>query len=108
MKDSTRSKGHVVYRCYGADDRLVYVGMTSLTLGTRMCHHAIDNPAVVEQTARIETTPYPDRASAAEAESRAIDAEGPLLNIRRGAPYDSDWAELQAAIDSLPSAGGTR
>lgn len=107
MKDSTRTKRHLVYRCYDAADRLVYVGMTSLPMRQRMSMHRIKNAAVTERTTRIDTTVYADRASAAEAESRAIDAESPLLNVRRGAAYEADWDDLAAAVMSLPSVSGS-
>lgn len=103
MKPSTRDQRHVVYRCYDADDRLVYVGMTSLPLHRRMNVHDVKNPAVTATSVRVECSDYPDRFSASLAESRAIDTEGPLLNIRRGAAYDHGWDELAAAVNSLPS-----
>lgn len=105
MKSSTRTAPHVVYRCYDADDVLIYVGMTSMPLRRRMAAHEIKNPAVASRTVRIETERFPDRASAARAESVAIDRERPLLNVRRGADYEVSWDELVAAANSLPGSG---
>lgn len=100
------SKPHRVYRCYDADDTLIYVGATCLTLDKRMAVHAKKNPEVVRQSARVEVTEYPDRDSALEAESRAIDTEHPTLNIRRGKAYEPTWGELVAAASRIPGANG--
>jgi hypothetical protein len=106
MKPSTHSKPHVVYRCYDVEDRLIYVGMTSLAWANRFRTHQHRNPRVAEQTRRVTFEQHPDRPSAARAESIAIDTEAPLLNVRRGADYDPDFAELAAAVSALPSLGG--
>lgn len=101
MKTSTRFAAHVVYRCYDADGRLIYVGMTSLPLDRRFDVHEVKNPAVASDTARVVVTDYPDRASAAEAESRAIDTEHPAYNIRRGADYEPTTDELADALGRI-------
>lgn len=104
MKAATRTAAHIVYRCYDADERLIYVGMTSLPLSRRFKAHEIKNPAVVADAARVVVTDYPDRAAAAEAESRAIDAENPAYNIRRGAAYEPSADELRSAAMAIPGA----
>lgn len=75
---------HVVYRCYDADNRLLYIGCTQ-DLTARMQVHECDstNPASVELIKRldlVEYEEYPDRATARQAEREAITAEAPLLN----------------------------
>lgn len=97
MKTSTRTVAHKVYRCYDEADRLIYVGMTSLPLARRFDVHEHKNPRVSADTVRVESTDYPDRISAAEAEGRAIDTERPLYNIRRGAAWEPTEDELREA-----------
>lgn len=69
MKPATRTLPHKVYRCFDADDRLIYVGMTSLPLERRFRVHRAKNPRVAAETTRVEVANYPSRSAAAEAES---------------------------------------
>jgi hypothetical protein len=79
----------VVYRFYDDEDQLVYVGCTN-SVERRMAEHFPPrSPAGGwwAEVARVETTtPYPDRRSGTEAESRAILTEGPLYNDLRVVP----------------------
>ena len=76
---------HVVYRCYDAADRLLYVGCTH-DINGRMNVHASSwgNPASAAlnmRMARYETEEHPDKATARAAERQAIHDEAPLLNL---------------------------
>jgi excinuclease UvrABC nuclease subunit len=101
MKPATRTLPHKVYRCFDADGRLIYVGMTSLAIEQRFRVHRAKNPQVATDTARVEIAHYRSRSEAAEAESRAIDTERPLYNIRRGAPWEPTKDDLRAAADMV-------
>lgn len=77
-----------LYRFYGADDVLLYVGITD-HLGTRWSNHARTKPwwaDVQRQTAEWHET----RAAAEEAERTAIRDEAPLWNIN-----SSPWEAVQ-------------
>lgn len=68
-----------LYRFYGENDALLYVGITD-HLGTRWHNHARKKPwwpEVRRQTAEW----YPTRAEAAEAEIQAIRTEHPRHNV---------------------------
>ena len=67
-----------LYRLYDAKDRLLYVGITSDLMG-RLTAHADKPwwPDVARKTAEW----HPTRASAAEAEMKAIRSEDPVHNI---------------------------
>lgn len=69
---------HVVYRCYDADDRLLYIGCTS-NLSHRMTAHRSRSPWATD-IARITTEDLPGRAVALYVEAQAIRAESPLHN----------------------------
>jgi predicted GIY-YIG superfamily endonuclease len=76
---------HVVYRCYDADDRLLYIGCTR-DIGARMqVHYASpDNPAsvvIARRMERVTETEYPDKATAQAAEREAIYNEAPMFNL---------------------------
>jgi len=91
-----------VYRCYDAEDRLLYVGQSGNVdqrikihrrgpVGARMVRHEVAGP-------------YPTREAALTAEARAIASEKPLLNQRCNIErlYDEPTAEdLRAAIKGL-------
>lgn len=67
-----------LYRMYGKDDELLYIGITK-DIYARFENHRFAIP-----WERYTTEEYPDRASAALAEGRAILAENPKLNVIRG------------------------
>ncbi len=77
---------HYVYRCFDADDRLLYVGCAA-NVKKRMSLHALGKArasrTLAALMARYTTEgPYSDRATAEAAEQAAIVAEAPLLNIQ--------------------------
>ena len=82
MKGHICCKPHVVYRCYDADDRLIYIGVTSRPVEKRLLGHRRTNPAVAEQTVRWTTETYPDRETALDVEANAVYRERPPLNYR--------------------------
>lgn len=67
-----------VYRCFAADDALLYVGQTSQPLARISAHVRREWEP---QISRVELTWFPDRASAAAAEKAAIQTEAPRFNI---------------------------
>lgn len=76
---------HVVYRCYDADDRLLYVGHTH-DINQRLDVHRSQwgNPASAALNMRMvrhTEAEYPDKASAKAAEIQAIYDEAPVLNL---------------------------
>lgn len=94
-----------VYRCYDADDQLVYVGQTG-NVEQRMKAHR--HGKVGALMARYEVAgPYPTRDAALTAEARAIAAEKPLINRRCNIErlYDEPtFEDMKAAIDGLTRA----
>jgi hypothetical protein len=112
MKRDVANLPHLVYRCYDANDELIYIGCTSLTIEQRMRVHRRSNPPVAERTVRWTTESYPDRESALDAEANAIYRATPPLNYRFN-PARSRWAgvvrveptqaELADAVASLGS-----
>lgn len=117
MKTDTAIKPHIVYRCYDAEDRLIYIGATSTTVPKRMRVHKRSNPEVWTQTVRWTTEDYPDRESALNAEANAIYREMPPLNYRYNPArnyragqtrVEATPEELRAAIDRLRSLMGRR
>lgn len=79
------NQAHVVYRCYDAQDRLLYIGCTH-DINLRMDVHRSSwgNPvsAVLNlRMVRYELTEYLDKASARKAEREAIYNEAPILNL---------------------------
>lgn len=82
MNPAIATRPHLVYRCYDADDQLIYIGCTSTSMEVRLRRHKSTHPAVYEQTAHWTTEPYPDRETALDAEANAIYRERPPLNYR--------------------------
>lgn len=86
----TRSMGspHFVYRCYDADDRLLYVGCT-MTAERRIAQHqhskagsTLASRVLAVCMTRVEISEaYPDRDSGRTAEAALIRSAGPLLNF---------------------------
>lgn len=73
LSDAEDIRPHVVYRLYGHDGELHYIGCTS-DVQTRMdLHH-------VRHGGTMTTQEYPTRAEARAAERAAIEADAPLLN----------------------------
>jgi excisionase family DNA binding protein len=69
-----------LYRCYGDDGRLLYVGMTD-NVERRLQSHRVDKSAWFEHLANITVEQHPDRISAEAAERNAIRSERPLYNV---------------------------
>ena len=78
--------GPTVYRCYGADGGLLYIGST-VNRGWRMTHHASTTPWWPE-VADVRYEDYPTIAMARAAERMAIITEHPSRNRR--------WATVPA------------
>jgi hypothetical protein len=72
-----------VYRTYGADDRLLYVGMTD-DVGQRLKGHRYQGSAWLAEMAYHTVESYSDRDSAHIAEIEAIISESPLYNVQPG------------------------
>lgn len=76
---------HVVYRCYDHEGHLLYIGCT-WDINARLNVHASSwsNPASAVlnmRMTRYEVVEYPDKATARQAERKAIYDEAPLLNL---------------------------
>lgn len=69
---------HALYRFYGHDDALLYVGITA-SLPGRLARHRGDKPWWSE-VARISVEHFPDRQSVLRAETGAIRTERPRYN----------------------------
>lgn len=98
---SVRSTGqpHFVYRCFDADGRLIYVGVTYTPL-KRMEQHR-GGAWWFEQVDQIKYTVWPDRARGLEMERRAIADENPRWNIRgrdRALWGADDYADFHTAL----------
>jgi predicted GIY-YIG superfamily endonuclease len=70
-----------LYRLYGHDSELLYVGITEAP-ARRMAHHADTQPWWPE-VVRKTMAWYPTRSEADEAETAAIDAEKPKYNLKK-------------------------
>ena len=68
-----------VYRIYGANNTLLYVGITSRQILERIQEHH-DQPWWIHAQ-RITLVHYPSRRAALEAEAFAIQVEKPLCNV---------------------------
>jgi predicted GIY-YIG superfamily endonuclease len=72
---------HALYRLFGHDGRLLYVGCTMQVFSARLDQHLHEKmwaPEIASWT--VET--FPDRLSALLAERTAIQSEAPLHNVR--------------------------
>ena len=70
-----------VYRLYACDGSLLYVGCT-IDLGKRITTHRGRKPWF-DEVASITVRHYPDKESALQAETEAIDVEKPRYNLTR-------------------------
>lgn len=70
--------GGVVYRCYSADDRLLYIG-SCVIWAHREGSHRKYTPWWAE-VARVDREPHPNPGAARRAERAAIRGEAPLYN----------------------------
>lgn len=78
------SRPHVLYRFFGLNDELLYVGITC-DVGSRWNRHADDKPWWAE-VSRTTLAHFPDRSQVLDAETRAIAEERPKYNIRGRTP----------------------
>lgn len=89
-----RSRPHFVYRCYDANDALLYVGC-SVAPVVRVRGH-IETAWWGSEVERVRHTVFPSRDKALEIERRAIYTERPRCNVR-GRWYKrdprTDWTE---------------
>jgi predicted GIY-YIG superfamily endonuclease len=71
-----------VYRLYDSADRLLYVGCTD-DVDRRLAQHRRKGTGGGADISRCHAVAYPTRVEALGAESLAICAESPLLNVRQ-------------------------
>jgi hypothetical protein len=90
---------NTLYRFYGADDLLLYIGLTC-NPGQRFMHHR-DNKEWWSEIIRIALEQFPDREALVAAERAAIKAEKPLYNIK----MNGDKPALQLPPPVPPSDG---
>lgn len=74
-----RALPHSLYRFYGADEALLYIGI-SCTLASRIGAHQ-KMQAWWHEVRTIRVEPHPDRPAALAAEAAAIQAEHPQHNV---------------------------
>lgn len=79
-----------LYRLFGADNELLYVGITN-NPERRLDHHRARKPWWREVTMRVVEW-YDDRPAAERAERKAIQTEGPRYNIH----HNQKSADLMA------------
>lgn len=102
---SAETQRTVLYRFFGADDRLLYVGITDKP-GQRWEAHMRSKPwwpKVMRQTAEW----YPSRGAAVDAEIKAIRDEGPLYNKRYAESAGLDALMLKDAWTCAACGWGT-
>ncbi|MFG3702407.1 hypothetical protein ACGF5C_31670 [Micromonospora sp. NPDC047620] len=80
-----QQRPHTLYRFFGEDGALLYVGITA-TLPARLVKHRDDKPWWNE-VARITVTHHADRESVLAAELDAIKAECPRYNIQHNTGF---------------------
>lgn len=99
-----------VYRLYGADDRLLYVGAT-INVQQRLRDHGRDKEWWSEVARTEVSEPYESWDPAHAAEIEAIRAEHPAYNVvrypERWEPitpeWDEDrWQEVKSRFEDLP------
>ena len=102
------ARPHYIYRCFSADDRLLYVGCTS-DVAARMRSHEVSvhgsahSAFVTERTAYYTVQRFTDKAAARKAERLAIASERPLINIQHH-PAPLSERERNALFDELAPA----
>jgi predicted GIY-YIG superfamily endonuclease len=100
-----------LYRMYGHDGALLYVGITC-DIGSRFTTHSADKPWWTE-VARIEIEHYPTREAALAAERAEIKARRPRWNIIHNHDHPAPdrgrlarmYAELDPKVRVLVAAG---
>lgn len=85
---------HYVYRVYGLNGVLLYVGCSNCP-ARRMWQHSRENPMWFETVTRVTTQRYDDRAEALYAEKIAIKIEYPRYNVtNRAADHPESYGQL--------------
>lgn len=90
-----------VYRCFDADNRLLYIGSTTRTVERRTKELRRGEPWG-SQIAWVTSERYDRWTDARRAESMAILAENPLHNKRRSAPpsrFSNGWLLMSVGAD---------
>lgn len=91
--------GGVVYRAFGPDGELIYIGSSKGDGAARIATHRKSAPWCTPDV-RFATTAYPTVGQAREAEARAIADEGPQANVI-GTPREADaraeWTRARRA-----------
>jgi hypothetical protein len=93
----------IVYRCYDADGRLIYIGCTIDPAG-RFHQHEIDTWWWSELLAKVRISLYPTRLAALAAEKQAIKAEDPAFNVN----YTGRWLRQLWTDDDWDAYGAWR
>jgi hypothetical protein len=89
-----------LYRCFDAEGRLLYIGISWSSLARFLSHK--DQSHWCRATARVAIEQLPTRAAAEDAERHAIATEKPLHNIVHAAP------EMRTAEKSRRAASGIK
>lgn len=79
MSTDLATRPHVVYRCYDAEERLLYVGCTH-DIAMRLRYHRRDT-AWFGEVESVTSESHPNRVAALEAERQAIVTEKPSRNV---------------------------
>jgi excinuclease UvrABC nuclease subunit len=79
---------HALYRFFGIDGSLLYVGITSMLL-TRLGRHGEDKPWWTA-VARVDVQHFGSRREALQAEEEAIKAEHPRYNVQHNGEAGAD------------------
>jgi predicted GIY-YIG superfamily endonuclease len=87
---------HTLYRCYGVNDLLLYVGLTC-NPGQRFTQHR-DTKEWWRDIDRIKLEQYPDRATLVEAERTAITTEQPLYTKDEQSSTACAWVTARNSI----------
>lgn len=98
---STRGGPEALYRFFGEDGVLLYVGITNHLPG-RMSEHAVEKPWWLE-VQQVKVEHYPTRDDVSAAEQKAILEEHPRYNIQ-GRPFRLNrltWPKLLEVEPSL-------
>lgn len=86
-------KVSIVYRAYDAEHRLLYVGLTSSSMRTRMALHKSKSEWFV-LCSRVSEEKFDNRRAAEEAERLAIINEKPLFNKVKLIPGAKRWQDV--------------
>ena len=90
-----------VYRMYDEDDRLLYIGASSETLGRFRAHASNPEYDWYEDVRTIKIEKHPTMRDALEAERAAIQAESPVYNVSE---YGVGRPEIKKTQDQIDHA----